>query len=456
LGENYNSQPVCYNLNVAEEIGIIGGGALGLSAALRLAQAGKRVTVIERESELGGLAAGFRPGEDSPAMLEKFYHHLFRTDRTAVRFVNELGLGSRLLWKQPVTASLRGGHLYPMSPLGVLRLSAVPFLDRLRFGATVAALKLVPNERPFAGQRATAWTRRWLGPRAYEELIEPLLVGKFGARVDDIAMSWLWSRFHERSLSLGYLRGGFQTLYEALGERIRALGGTIVLGAGARALHAGPDAVQVDTDQGAFRFGRLLVTASQRVFERLAVDLPADFGRRHPGPEFYSAHVLILALDRPLTGQYWISIGDPGFPFLVLVEHTNYLPSSDYGGRHLVYLGNYLPPADPLFRRSEAEVLEGYLPYLARFNPAFERSWVREHWLFQAPYAQPIVTTSYLETLPPHRTPLPGVYLATMAHVYPQDRGQNYSLALGERMAAMILRDPAPPQPASLGAPQAP
>jgi hypothetical protein len=69
---------------------------------------------------------------------------------------------------------------------------------------------------------------------------------------------------------------------------------------------------------------------------------------------------------------------------------------------------------------------------------------VRERWMFQAPYAQPIVTAGYAGRLPPMKTPLPGVYLATMAHVYPQDRGQNYSMALGERVAAQMLHAPAP------------
>lgn len=420
-------------------IGIIGGGALGLAAALRLAEAGRRVTLLEAGSQLGGLAAGFRPGGDSRATLEKFYHHIFKTDRTAIRLIEELGLGHRLIWGQPVTSNLRGGRVYPM-PAGLLRLREVPLHERLRFGAMLAAMKLVPNERPFAGQTAAAFCRRWAGDRAYAALVEQILVGKFGERADEVAMGWLWSRFHERSLRLGYLRGGFQLLYDALGARIREAGGQIVLGARATALRSACGVVEVETAaHGTFHFGRLLVTAPQRVFERLAGELPPGYGARYPGPDLFSAHVAILALDRPLTDSYWISIGDPGYPFLVLVEHTNFIPPADYGGRHLVYLGNYLPPDAPLLRQSDVEVLETFLPALKRFNPAFDRSWVTDHWMFQAPHAQPVVTAGYLERLPPMATPLPGVFLATMAHVYPQDRGQNYSLELGEQMAARIL-----------------
>jgi protoporphyrinogen oxidase len=152
--------------------------------------------------------------------------------------------------------------------------------------------------------------------------------------------------------------------------------------------------------------------------------------------------VLILGLDRPLVpGVYWLNINDRDLPFLALVEHTNFMPPADYGGVHLVYLGNYLPMDHPLFSQSDAEIVSTYLAAIRRIRPEVDPSWVKQHWVFRAPYAQPIVTSDYLSQLPPHRTPLPGVYLANMAHVYPQDRGQNYSLRLGERMAQLLLAD---------------
>ncbi|HET9320504.1 MAG TPA: FAD-dependent oxidoreductase [Bryobacteraceae bacterium] len=419
---------------------MIGGGALGLAAALRLAEAGVRVTLIEQEPRLGGLAAGFDPGQGSSATLEKFYHHLFRTDRVAIGFIRQLGLIDRLEWKRPVTATLRNGRVYPMTPAAMLQFDAIPLADRLRLIATLAALKLAPNERPFTGQTATGWTRRWAGQPAYNALLGPLLAGKFGARAPEIAMGWLWSRFHERSLALGYLRGGFQQLYDAFGERLRSLGGTIMLETRATSIESNGAAVTTTTDDGSIEADGLLVTTPEHVLVRLAPQLKEECALK-PGPDFYSAHVLILALDRPLTNEYWINIADPGYPFLVLVEHTNFMPAADYGGQHLIYLGNYLPPDAPVFSQSDSEVLDAYLPALARFNPSFHRSWVTSHWVFQAPYAQPIVTQGYADRLPSHRTSMPGVYFATMAHVYPQDRGQNYSLALGERMAAMMLDD---------------
>ncbi len=422
---------------------MLGGGALGLAAALRLAQQGRQVTLIEREPQLGGLAAGFSVG---PSSLEKFYHHVFRTDTTIVRFVEEAGLAHRLVWGQPDTSVLWNGRVASLdSAVDVLRFPFLPFVDRVRLGAAMAFLKAVPDERPFAGQTAAAWIKRYMGDAVYRVQWGPLLRGKFAERADEIAMSWFWSRVHERTSSLGYLRGGFQQLYDALGQRIVAAGGAVHTGTAATAIRVEDGSVVVKTDRlGAQCFDRLLVTLPTRLFTRLAQGLPESFVQRYPGPDHYGAHVAILALDRRLLdGVYWLNVNEPGFPFLALVEHTSFLPPEDYGGRHLVYLGNYLPMDHPLFQLADADVLAQFLPAIRRIRADFEPGWVTESWVFKAPYAQPIVTTDYLDRLPPHRTPLPGVYLANMAHVYPQDRGQNYSLRLGERMARMIVADPA-------------
>lgn len=419
-------------------VGVLGGGALGLTAALRLAQAGRRVTLIEREPQLGGLAAGFRVG---PSDLEKFYHHIFGTDTVVIGLMREMGLEDRLVWQSGKTSVLYDGRIAPLnSPMDFLRFPFVPFLDRLRWVAAMAFLKAAPNERVFAGQRAADWTRRAMGQRVYEVVWEPLLRGKFGQRKDEIAMSWFWSRVHERTFKLGYPRGGFQQLYEALGTRIRDLGGTVLTNTTATLLRSEGSQVVVKTEGDTFHFDQVLVTLPTRLFARLAEGLPAEFVERYPGPDHYGAHVVVLGLDRPLLEEvYWLNVNQTGFPFLALVEHTNFMPAADYGGKHLVYLGNYLPMDHPLFGREDADVVSEYMAAIGRIRPEFRSEWVTDSWVFKAPYAQPIVTGDYVSKLPPHETPLPGVFLANMAHVYPQDRGQNYSMRLGERLAALML-----------------
>ena len=420
--------------------GVLGAGALGLSCALRLAQAGEAVVVLEREPVPGGLAAGFPVGE---AYLERFYHHLFRTDTTAVALIESLGLGPRLWWGTPTTAVLFQERCWPLdSPTAVLRFRPLPWLDRLRLGAGAAYLKLVRDYRRLPRTTAAAWLRQRMGQRVYDLVWEPQLRGKFGDHAEAIALPWFWARVHCRTTSLGYLRGGFHQLYTRLADQITRLGGRVELGREVTAIGRDSDGtVRVDTTAGTYRFDRLAVTFPTRLFLRLARDLPAAYRARWAeGPVHLGAHCVVLALERQLLPDvYWLSVTDPGFPFLAVVEHTNFLPVTDYGGRHLVYLGNYLPMDHPLYRQSDAEVLAAFLPHLRRLNSAFTPEWVREAWVWKAPFAQPVVTCDYLRRLPPHTTPWPNVYLANMAHVYPQDRGQNYSFRLGEKLARLVL-----------------
>jgi protoporphyrinogen oxidase len=422
-------------------IAILGAGALGLAAARRLAAGGARVTVFEREAGPGGLGAGIKIG---PGWLEKFYHHIFQTDRRIIGLIEELGLDADLIWGRPPTALLRAGMIRRLDgPAEVLTFSPLSIPARLRFGLGVALLKAIPNPDMLEGQTAAHWLRRWMGSEVYTQIWRPQLVGKFGQQAESIGMPWMWARIHDRTSRLGYLRGGFQRLYEALSDDLRRKGQRVEYDTTVRAIVSDPggrSGVRIETDRGGETFDAALCTLPTRLFLKLAKDLPATFAGRYAGlGDHFSAHCLILELDRPLQSAYWVSVTDPGYPFLALVEHTNWLPPADYGGRHLVYLGNYLPPDHELFGLSDDQVLDRFLPHLSRINPAFSRDWVTGYRVFQAPYAQPIVRVGYRESLPPHRTPLPNVWLANMGHVYPHDRGQNYSAILGEEMAASIL-----------------
>lgn len=414
------------------EYGILGGGALGLVAAYRLVQRGHRVTIYEREPVAGGLAAGFKVGD---AWLEKFYHHIFRTDTAITAMIDELGLGSKLLWPRPRTVTLWGGKVYQLdSPLTVLQFPPLSPVERVRLAAALAYLKVMPVG-PMEGKRAAPWLRRWMGEGPYRVVWGPLLRGKFGATAEEIALSWFWARIHDRTTELGYLRGGFQAVYDRLVERIEAGGGTVNLGVAVTEVRpAAAGKLTVTTDAGEATFDRVISTLPPRLLCRLAPDLPADYRERHDWGRAYGAHCLILALDRSLTDSYWMNINDPGFPFLALVEHTNYMPKADYGGRHLIYLGNYRPMDDPLFTQSKEEILAEFLPHLSRINPAFTPDWVTESWSVAAPFAQPIVTVDYKDHIPPFDTPIAGLYEASMFQVYPHDRGQNYSIVLAEEL----------------------
>jgi protoporphyrinogen oxidase len=410
---------------------VLGGGALGLMTAYRLAQAGQTVMVIEQENIPGGLAGGFRIGD---IWLEKYYHHLFRSDKTAIRVIQELGLGDNLEWQRPRTVSLIGGQIHQLdSPLSLLLFKPWRLDERLRVGAVLAYLK-VTNPAWLEGKTAHSWLRKWMGKRPYEMVFESLFLGKFGELYDQIALPWFWARIHDRTTELGYLRGGFQLLYERLVERIIQFKGKVLFGTRVEKVEQAEDGWQVTTSTGTWTFDRVISTFPTRLTSQLIPALPAEYRAQYDWGRAYGAHCLILSLDRQLTDSYWINICDRGYPFAGLFEHTNFRAPAEYGGRHLVYLGNYRPMDDPLFKMSKEEIIVDFVPHLKSIVPTFDPTWIQESWLFKAPFAQPIVTTDYRQHIPPLETPLPGLWVANMFQIYPHDRGQNYSLALAEKL----------------------
>jgi protoporphyrinogen oxidase len=420
---------------------------LGLTAALRLAERGNAVTVFEKEPLPGGLAAGFQPaGPDGP-WLEKFYHHLFRSDRHAIGLIRELGLEESLTWHRPRTAVLRGGRLHTLdSALSLMRFRPLPLADRIRMGMGLAYLRLLPTPNRLEGLEASAWIRRRMGQSAADVVWEPLLRAKFGAAADTIAMPWFWARVHDRTSSLGYLDGGFQRLYAALADRVEDAGGEVRLGRQVQEIHPVAGGIAIshvpvgEPDAVDDQFDAVVSTLPTVLTARLTPAISHEWRDAHdPGPAL-GAHCLVLSLDRRLTDAYWINLNDPGFPFLALVEHTNMREPAEYGGQHLVYLGSYRKMDDPVLTADPDHLLAEWAADLRRINPAFDTSWVNRVWGFSAPFAQPIVTADYAKRIPPFETPVPGLFMANMFQVYPHDRGQNYSIELAERVVNAVDR----------------
>jgi len=415
------------------KVGIIGAGATGLTAAFDAVRAGHDVTVLEASSELGGLAASIVVG-GTP--LERFYHHIFRTDRAMIELIEELGLSGSLRFHKPSTGIYLDGLHDFGTPAEMLKFPRFSVLDRLRFGASAAALKVFRDGNRFNSVRALDWMRRWAGRRVTETIWEPLLTGKFGEHAERISMAWLWARIHCRTFELGYLHGGFEQLYRALLDAVTDRGGKVEFDKPMSSISQPGETVEVGTGDGShYEFDRVVVTVPQPAFAKAAGIESDDVLWRN---QYLGATCFVLELDRGLIPHYWLNINDPRFPFLAVVEHTNMVDRSEYGGRHVVYVGNYVPREDWRFTSEPAEVLAHYVPWLRELNPEFDESWILDWQFSRAPFAQPIVTPEYRSLIPPHRTSMPGVTLATMSQVYPQDRGQSYAIAMAHEVTAQL------------------
>lgn len=413
------------------KIGILGSGILGLAAAYRLSKNGHQVTILERSDSIGGLLASEKVGN---SYLERFYHHIFRSDKEIISLIEEVGLGEKLEWEKPNTSIYFKGKIYRFdSPLSVLLFPPLPFLDRLRVGLGAFYLKIKKDYTSFENVTAYQWINKWMGRKSWEVVWGPLFGGKFTDLAKEVIMPWFWSRVHLRSAALGYLRGGFYHLYLRLAEKIKEYGGEVKTSQEVTEIRNQNGKVKIFTKSDEFEFDSCLVTIPTTLFFNLA-SLPEEYKNKYTPPLHYGAVNIILFLKRKLSGVYWLNISDPDFPFLVFVEHTNFRDKSEYDGKHIIYLGNYLPTDHPIFKENDKVILKKYLPHLKKINPDFESDWIEDYIITKAPFAQPVVTLGYKKKLPPHETPLKNVYLANMSQVYPEDRGQNYSVKLAEKV----------------------
>jgi protoporphyrinogen oxidase len=448
---------------------VIGAGIAGLAAAYDLAHAGHGVDVYERWPGLGGQAATLDVG--GGVLVERYYHHLFTSDRDIQELVRELAMPGGIDWLDSSTAFFVDGRSHPFtSPLDLLRFSPLSLRSRLRMGFAVLGLQRRHREvGPFESQTARDWIVRAMGTEAWEKIWGPLLRGKFGDRAEEISMAWLWSKLtlrrqikgeEARGEKLGYPHGTFEALSRALAGAIEKRGGRVLIDRPAARLRRRNGGFELTAGApGSFRKGHdvrrfeatgepehydaVIATVPNDVFEQLldpqlASALADGYLERLRSIEYHAALCLLLELDRRFSPFYWTNVADRGLPFVGLIEQTNFVAPDEYGGRRFLYVANYVARDDELLSLTLEELVELYTPGLQKVNPAFDREWIRRSWLFREPAAQPIVTVGYRERIPPLETGVPGLLLANTTQVYPEDRGTNYAVRLGRRAASLL------------------
>lgn len=432
--------------STAKKIGVIGGGYAGLTAALRLAQAGHEVTVWER-GQLGGQAATIPLGD---TRIEIFYHHLFKSDTYIQNLTRELGIDDQLMWLPSDVSYYADGRILPLNgAIDLLKLNIMPIWDRLRVGLVTLWLQRQKKWQQYEGITAHDWLVRALGKNAYEKTLGAQLNAKFGSYYDRVSMVWFWGKIWLRTTSrenpleqekLGYFRGSFQTFANALIEACRRAGVTFIENAQIESLQqAESGSWKVITAAGSEERDIVLSTTPSTIFQKLVPNLPTSYTDRLNALEYEGAIVTLLELDQKLTDTYWLNIADSDMPFTAVIEHTNFVGTEPYDGSHLIYLSKYIEQDHPYFGLSDDEIFAEYLPHLKKLNPDFQASWIKRRWIFRERAAQPIPPLHYSQKIPDLKTPLDNLWLANTTQIYPEDRGTNYAVRLGEQVSKRIL-----------------
>jgi len=321
-------------------------------------------------------------------------------------------------------------------------------VNKIRFGLVGLYLRLTTNWKVLEKVTVNEWMRKWAGEKVYELMWEPLVIGKFGDKYyKQVNMAWLWARIKARTTRLGTFVGGFQALADEFYNKLDEMGVVFKMetrigkiqpkkGGG---LELFPDGNRAPDSADA-----CLVSSSPGQLAGMVKELPKDYLKGLLSLNHMGAVVLLVSLKHQLSteGYYWFNLPkSAGFPFLALVEHTNYIPAENFGGDHIVYMGDYLEPDHEYFKLTKDELLERFLPGMVRINPNFTKEWVKKSWLFRTSYAQPVPLLMHSSKIPSIRTPIKGLYFASMSQVYPWDRGTNFAVEIGRKAAGLIQAD---------------
>lgn len=429
------------------QVAVIGAGLGGLAAAYDLARGGRKVIIYEAADYVGGLASGFKQSNWDWS-VEKYYHHWFASDRHILGLIDELGWGKQVLFPRPYTVLYHQGKFYPFDSI----LQAILFpglgwgINKIRFGLVGLYLRMTNNWRPLEKVTVDAWMRKWAGDKVYELMWQPLMIGKFGeGYAQQVNMAWMWARLKARTTRLGTFIGGFQAFADRFADRLHEM--DVEINLSTRVDQIAPQAdgsLLVKTNNQSRRFNQVIATTSPALLARLAPELAGDYLKGLLELKSTGAVVMTLVLKHRLSekGYYWFNLPKTaGFPFLALVEHTNFVSPIHFGGDHIVYCGDYLEPDHVYFQLTQDELLQRFLPALGRFNPRFNPDWIKNVWLFRTQYAQPVPLVDHSINIPNIHTPIPGLFFASMSQVYPWDRGTNYAVEIGRRTARMMLAE---------------
>ncbi|OGH24139.1 MAG: hypothetical protein A3B47_04700 [Candidatus Levybacteria bacterium RIFCSPLOWO2_01_FULL_39_24] len=419
------------------KIAVVGAGFTGLSAALYLSKFGHSVTVFEKDSYAGGLAMGFAQPEWNWT-LEKHYHHWFTNDKYSFNLAKEVG--HPVLIKHPKTSVLVNDKFYKLdSPFDVLKFSELSLSQRLRMGLIIALLKYNPFWKLLERYKVSDFLPKMIGGRPYKILWEPLLFKKFGYFANNISLAWFWARIVKRTPSLAYPKGGFLEFTNAVVSMIQKKGGKVLFNKEIKEISVEKDGkVKIDN----LTFDKAIITLPSFLFVQITPQLPTVYKQKLLDLKGLGVINLILRLKKPFfqNETYWLNICDTKYPLTGIVEHTNFMEKKYYNNEHLVYLLNYLPQNHSYMHMDKKDLLEAYDPLLTKINGEYKSN-IIETYLFSAPFAQPIIPINYSKIIPPFKTPLKNVYLANMQQVYPWDRGTNYAIELGGKVAELLLKE---------------
>jgi len=446
VSNNQTTSTIHQCMQTSQRWAVLGGGLLGMTLALRLAQHGHKVTLYESAPQLGGLASAWALGD---VVWDRHYHVTLLSDQHIRSVLRELQLDDEMCWTTTRTGFYTGGELYSMSTaLDFLRFPPLGLLDKARLAATILHASRIKNWEKLEEVTVTEWLSRWSGVKTFEAIWLPLLRAKLGNNYRKASAAFIWSiivrMYAARAAGMkqelfGYMPGGYARTLSVFEQALLDAGVEIRYSQAARRVQAHGEGVIIETDQGSDVVDFAAVTIAAPLVPSICPDLTPNEKQVLTSIEYQGIVCASVLLNEPLSPFYITNITEEWVPFTAVIEMSALVDRSHFGGKSLIYLPKYLDPNDPDFRLSDDEFKERFFNALTRMYPHFDRADVCSFRVSRVKYVFPISTLNYSRHVPPMRTSIPNVYVVNSSQIVNGTLNANETVQLAERAARELV-----------------
>jgi len=432
----------------AEKCGIVGGGIMGMTLALRLVQQGKQVTLFEAAPELGGLASSWKMND---VEWDKFYHVILLSDFNTRTILKEIGLEDKIEWVETKTGFYMNGKLYSMSDtIEFLKFPTLNLIDKFRLGLTILMASRIKNWKKLEKIPVTDWLQKWSGSNTFKKIWLPLLRAKLGESYTKTSAVFIWATIQRlygarrsglKKEMFGYVPGGYKRIIEAFKEKLIAEGVIIKTSAIATEIAATADGgTQVAFTSGAVEeFDKIISTLPSGLSAKLCYGLSEAEVQKLNNINYLGVICVAVLLDKPISQFYVTNITDSWVPFTGVIEMSALVDKKYFNNNNLVYLPKYVSPTDPLFNYSDEEIKKFFISNFKKMYPWLTDDNLKFVGVARAKHVITVLTKDYSVNLPAVTTSIPNVYIVNTSYILDGTLNVNETIKVAENKLKEIF-----------------
>ncbi len=434
--------------------GIIGGGMLGMTLALRLSQKGYKVIIYESAEKVGGLTRSWKMNSapmGKEVIWDKFYHVILMSDLNTRKILKEIGLEDELKWVETKTGFYSNGKLYSMSNLvEFFKFPPINLIDKFRLGLTIFAASKIKNWQRLESIPVADWLTKWSGKRVFEKIWLPLLKAKLGDNYKNTSAAFIWATIQRmyaarksglKKEMFGYVSGGYEKINNHFAKHIEGMGIDIQYNSKVKSIKkTSSGKMEVITENSTHQFDNVISTLSSKESVKIAEGLTDIEIQKHNDIKYLGVICPSILLKDSISPYYVTNITDSWPPFTGIIEMTALIDKNEINGNHLVYLPKYVNPDDDLFEKEEKDLRNLFLGSLYKMYPKLSEDDLNFWGVSKARIVFALPTINYSKKVPGVTTSLGNYYIINSAQIINGTLNVNETIQVAESKLTEILK----------------